>query len=94
MTKKSDVFSLAVVIVELVAGNIPFLGSLDLDVISMVLKGKIPPEPRRFNVPGMAPAVWKIVEKERPEANAIFQDFEEVANLSAPTKNVSVHFVS
>ena len=72
---------------QLVTGNMPFPECMDHNVINLMLKGKRPPKPRRFEAPGMTPAVWRIAEKcwhenakERPEVNVVLQYLEGLAN--------------
>ena len=65
----------------------PFPEHTDPNVKKIISKGKRPQKPRRFEAPGMTPAVWKIAErcwhenaKERPEVNAVLQYLEGLAN--------------
>ncbi|KAF9644933.1 kinase-like protein [Thelephora ganbajun] len=91
MTKKSDVFSLSMIIVELTTGKVPFPDTGYSNVKVLISRNKRPPEPLRFNAPGMTPAVWKIAQEcwhqraeERPEVNVVLQDLEKLTN-SAPS---------
>ena len=68
-------------------GNVPFPEFSDYDAIKMILRGKRPLKPPRFEAPGMTPAVWKIAEKcwhekakERPEVSTILRYLETLAN--------------
>jgi hypothetical protein len=73
----------------------PFPEDTDPNVTIMIAKGKRPPKPRRFDAPGITPAVWKIAKRcwheranERPEVNAVLQDLE---NLAKPAPGVYIH---
>ncbi|KAF9646793.1 kinase-like protein [Thelephora ganbajun] len=86
-TNKSDVYSLSMVIVELVTGKIPYHDSQDVNVIFLISKGRRPPKPLSFEAPGITPAVWEIAKKcwhgkakERPEVGAVLQSLENVAD--------------
>ncbi|KAF9646888.1 kinase-like protein [Thelephora ganbajun] len=86
-TNKSDVYSLSMVMVELVTGKMPYPGSQDASVLFLISKGRRPPRPRPFGAPGMTPGVWKITKrcwhgkaKKRPEVKAVLQDLEKLAN--------------
>ncbi|KAF9647956.1 kinase-like protein [Thelephora ganbajun] len=94
-TNKSDIYSLSMVIVELVTGKIPFPDSSDPRVIIMISKGNRPPKPLQFDAPGMTPAVWKIAQKcwhqkamERPEVKVVLQYLE-----CPPNHGMCVHRV-
>lgn len=72
---------------QLVTGMMPFPESTDPIVAVLILRGRRPQKPRRFETPGMTPAVWKIAEKcwhqrakERPEVNTVLQRLENLAN--------------
>ncbi|KAF9642298.1 kinase-like protein [Thelephora ganbajun] len=86
MTKRSDVFSLSMVIVELVTGKRPFHDIGDFVAKDWISRGERPPKPRPFDATEMAPEVWKIAQEcwhqeanERPEANAVLRDLENLA---------------
>ncbi|KAF9646872.1 kinase-like protein [Thelephora ganbajun] len=86
-TIKSDVYSLSMVIVELVTGNMPFPDLDDPDVITTVCVGGRPSKSLRSGAPGITPAVWKIAQKcwnqkanKRLEVNAVLQNLERIAN--------------
>ncbi|KAF9646789.1 kinase-like protein [Thelephora ganbajun] len=87
ITKRSDVFSLSMVIVWLVTRKSPFPDTRDFAVKVWISRGERPPKPLPFDVTGMAPVVWKIAQEcwhqeanERPEVNAVLQDLEKLAN--------------
>ncbi|KAF9789408.1 kinase-like domain-containing protein [Thelephora terrestris] len=86
-TSKSDVYSLSMVIVELVTGKVPFAGLTDYNAVRLVSKGKRPTKPRRFDFPGTSEAVWKVAEKcwhskadRRPEVKGVLLDFDKITN--------------
>ncbi|KAF9649193.1 kinase-like protein [Thelephora ganbajun] len=86
-TNKSDVYSLSMVMVELVTGKMPYPDSQDFSVIFLISKGRRPVKPLSFEAPGMTPMVWKIAKKcwhgkakKRPEVNGVLQDLEKLAN--------------
>ncbi|KAF9789413.1 kinase-like domain-containing protein [Thelephora terrestris] len=86
-TNKSDVYSLSMVVVELVIGEMPFRGISDPTVTVMVSRGERPPKPRQFDAPGISPAVWKVAKtcwhkkaERRPEAKEVLRDLEKIAN--------------
>lgn len=65
----------------------PFPEYTDQNVIVTIYEGKRPPRPRKFDVPGMTRAVWNVAQacwnkraEERPEANAVLQSLEALAN--------------
>ena len=70
----------------------PFPEFTDPNVTILISKGKRPSKPRRFEAPGMTPAVWKVAKKcwhekarERPEVNAVLQSLENMANIGGCT---------
>ncbi|KAF9789402.1 kinase-like domain-containing protein, partial [Thelephora terrestris] len=80
-TKKSDVYSYSM----LVTGQVPFADSTEYNVVSIVLKGKRPPKPRRFDAPGTSEAVWKVAQKcwhgkahKRPEVKEALQYLNDI----------------
>ena len=77
---------------QLATGKMPFPESTDPNVTILISKGKRPSKPRRFDAPGMTPAVWKIAKKcwhekakERPEVNSVLQYLENMANTGGCT---------
>jgi len=86
-TTKSDVYSLSMVIVELVTGKMPFPDVTDLCAREYVLKGERPPKPKSFDAPGTSKAVWEVAEKcwrkkadKRLEAREALQYLENINN--------------
>lgn len=80
---------------QLATGKMPFSDLSDSNVIVMISKGKRPPIPRRFDAPGTSKAVWKVAKKcwqdkarERPEANEVLQNLENILNLGACTHQI------
>ena len=78
--------------IQLGTGKIPFHGFTDQNVTVLILRGKRPSKPHRFEAPGMTPAVWKIAEKcwrekakERPEVKVVLQDLENIVNTGRCT---------
>ncbi|KAF9646875.1 kinase-like protein [Thelephora ganbajun] len=65
MTNKSDVFSLSMVMVELVTGKVPFPDSTSSEVRDLILEGERPSCPRYvpYYLTGMAAEVWKIAQE-------------------------------
>ena len=70
----------------------PFPEFTDHNVTVLISKGKRPSKPRRFDAPGMTPAVWKIAkkcwhdkEKERPEVNLVLQHLGKITNTGGCT---------
>ncbi|KAF9647762.1 kinase-like protein [Thelephora ganbajun] len=85
-TTMSDIYSLSMVIVELVTGKMPFPEYTDHNVIVMISEGERPSKPRHFDAPGMTSAVWKIAQKcwhekasKRPEVDAVLRSLEALA---------------
>lgn len=62
-TQMSDIYSLSMVIVELVTGKVPFPEYTDQNVIVMIAKGERPSKPHSFDAPGMNSEVWRIAQK-------------------------------
>ncbi|KAF9643164.1 kinase-like protein [Thelephora ganbajun] len=105
-TTMSDIYSLSMVIVELVTGKMPFPEYTDHNVIVMISEGKRPSKPRHFDAPGMTPMIWKIAQKcwhekanERPEVDAVLQSLEVLANSGGkhgadlrPTEELDLSF--
>ena len=58
---RTDIFSLGVVLYEMLAGQRPFTGDSDIDVLSAILREE-PPELQELN-PKISPALQKIVRK-------------------------------
>jgi len=74
---------------QLATGKKPYPELLDTAVVIKVSKGKRPPKPDPFEVPGMPQAVWKIAEKcwhekakERPDANTVIQSLGNITNAT------------
>jgi len=84
-TTETDIYSLSMVIVELVTGEMPFFGYSDAGFTVAISKHKRPSEPRRYDAPGMTPLVWKVAKrcwhekaKERPEVKIVLRDLENI----------------
>ena len=82
---------------QLATGKMPFPGSTDANVTILVFQGKRPPKPRRFEIPGVTPAVWKIAEKcwrekakDRPEVNTVLQGLETIAHTGGCTHSACI----
>lgn len=76
---------------QLTTGKKPFPDYTDPHVL--VLKGKRPSIPTRFEAPGMTAMVWKIAKKcwnpkanERPEVNTVLQYLENLADPGMYTR--------
>lgn len=89
-TNKSDVYSLSMVVVEFMTGNMPFPDSTDLEVIFMVLAGRRPRKPRCFIAPVTTPEVWSIAQEcwnqnaeQRLGINCVPEGLERIASFDA-----------
>ena len=65
----------------------PFPGSTDGNVYVLVSRGKRPEKPRRFDAPGITPAVWKVAQKcwhekasRRQEVKEVLENLQKIAN--------------
>ena len=81
--------------VQLATGKMPFPDMTDPNVTIAISKIKRPSKPRRFDAPGMTPAVWKVAQrcwhqkaKERPKANTVLQSLERLANPGVCSRSV------
>ena len=70
----------------------PFPNFTDHNVSVVVLRGKRPEKPRRFDAPGITPAVWKVAKKcwhekasGRPEVKKVLEDLQKIANSGKRT---------
>jgi len=63
-TKMSDVYSFAIVVIEIFTGNVPFPDLSGLNIYYLVVKkGKRPPKPTDARKLGLSSGAWKLVQK-------------------------------
>jgi hypothetical protein len=72
---------------QLATGQVPFYGSPNQNVLTMVTSGKRPQRPRRFNAPGITSAVWTVADKcwnqeaeERPDVRIVVDALKQIAS--------------
>lgn len=59
---KSDMYALAMVIIELFTGNVPFPELKDTAMLCRIMAGKRPPRPEGGRGLGLSDSIWKVVE--------------------------------
>lgn len=73
--------------------EVPFPGVEDYMLPLVIMKGKRPQKPRKFDAPGITSGVWAVAErcwhekaKKRPEVKTILLDLENIANPGEYTR--------
>ena len=86
-TVNSDIYSLAMVIVEAFTGEIPFPDFVDAQVMTVVSKGGRPQKPPGCENLGLLPAVWKLTGEcwnqnpdKRPDIASVLRRFQAIVS--------------
>ncbi|KAF9789530.1 kinase-like domain-containing protein [Thelephora terrestris] len=84
-TVRSDIYSLAMVIVEAFTGRVPFPNLSDAYVVISIMKGVRPQKPSNGESRGLGPAIWKLTEdcwnqnrEKRPDIASVLRRFQAI----------------
>lgn len=78
--RRADIYSVGVMLYEMVTGKKPYPGGFSADLIAAIQKGKYPP-PRTYN-PAIGPMIRKIIRKcMHPKPKRRYQDLDELLYL-------------
>ena len=81
-TKESDCYALGMVVLEVISGQIPFVGDKDVVVAHKIPEGETPERPEEAwftdEVWGMLVRCWALNPRDRPNLESVVQCLEEV----------------